>query len=179
MSGSVVVHIRSTSLADDLGLIALRDVCVAASRVVETDYRIIGGHMVRLLTHVYGRVPPTPRLTADADAGINEPVAAGGVLGTHLEEVGYRQEFSNRYLRAVSAGDAAVDLLVPADASAGPQELGGNQFDAAPGLRLALSAPAVIVEVSAWLSDGEEVTCTAVIPDLEAAVVLSGKAPSG
>ena len=40
------------------------------------------------------------------------------------------------------AAHAAVDLLVPADASAGPQELGGNQFDAAPGLRLALSAPA-------------------------------------
>ncbi|OCW86912.1 hypothetical protein A8M60_19325 [Nocardia farcinica] len=172
MSGSVAVHIRSTSQADDLGLIALRDVCVAAGRAVQADYRIIGGHMVRLLTHVYGRVPEAPRLTADADAGINEPVAAGGVLGSHLEEVGYRQEFSNRYVRAVPVGDAAVDLLVPAAASAGPQELGGNQFDAAPGLRLALAAPAVIVEVSAWLSTGEEVACTAVVPDLEAAVVL-------
>ena len=169
MTGSVAVHIQSTAQADDLGLITLGDLCAAAEG---TDYRIIGGHMVRLLTHVYGLAPSTPRLTADADAGIHEPVAASGDLGTELEAAGYHKECSNRYVRRTASGDAAIDLLVPTAASAGPQQLGANQFDAAPGLRLALASPAVVVDVSAYLTTGEEITCTAAIPDIEAAVIL-------
>lgn len=97
-----------TAVADDNGMRALCDVAAVAADI---EYRVIGGHMVRLLRHVYS-VPGTPRLTSDADTGIDVNVASTGNLHDRLTALGYTAECGNRY----ELGEQAVDLLVPAAA---------------------------------------------------------------
>jgi hypothetical protein len=85
---------------------ALHDVATVAGGV---EYRVIGGHMVRLLRHIYN-VPGIPRITSDADTGISVDVASTGDLHDRLVALGYQAERGNRYER----GEQAVDLLVRA-----------------------------------------------------------------
>lgn len=112
MTGTSVV-ISCTAVADDNGMRPLRDVAAVAGDI---EYRVIGGHMVRLLRHVYN-VPGIPRLTSDADTGIDVNVASTGDLHDRLTALGYIAECGNRYER----GEQAVDLLVPAAARPGKQ----------------------------------------------------------
>ncbi|VBA39908.1 hypothetical protein LAUMK136_03228 [Mycobacterium attenuatum] len=73
-----------TAVADDNGMRALRDVAAVAADI---EYRVIGGHMVRLLRHVYN-VPGIPRLTSDADTGIDVNVATTRDLHDRLTALG-------------------------------------------------------------------------------------------
>ncbi|UQX09456.1 hypothetical protein M5I08_13655 [Candidatus Mycobacterium methanotrophicum] len=50
MTGTASVVMACTAVADDNGIRALRDVAAVAADI---EYRVIGGHMVRLLRHVY------------------------------------------------------------------------------------------------------------------------------
>jgi hypothetical protein len=145
-------------------MLALRDVATAAG---DSEYRIIGGHMVRLLRHVYN-VPGMPRLTSDADAGIDVNVAAEGGFHDQLTRLGYTPESGNRYVR----GDQVVDLLVPAEAKPGTRIIGERPFDGAPGLRLALALNPIRVAVTARLTDGDTIGFEVPVPDVEAAFVL-------
>lgn len=174
---AVEVVLVSESQADDLGLLTLQDVAVAASGY---DYRVIGGHMVRLLARVY-ELPVEDRLTADADAGIAEDVAIGGELHEQLTKVGgYTAESGNRYVRSedelqLEGNDTprrVVDLLVPAGGEPGRRVLGARGFDGAPGLRRALAQEPVAVSVQARLLSGPEIAFTVPVPDVEAAFVL-------
>lgn len=174
---AVEVTLVSESNADDLGLLTLRDVATAAEG---HHYRVIGGHMVRLLARVYD-MPPGDRLTADADAGIAEDVAVGGLLHEQLTGTGYTPESGNRYIRSeddlviegVTSPRRIVDLLVPTAAgSKAPRTLGNRGFDGAPGLRRALAQDPVMVTVQAQLLTGPTITFTVPVPDVEAAFVL-------
>lgn len=153
-----------TAVADDNGMRALRDVAAVAADI---EYRVIGGHMVRLLRHVYN-VPGIPRLTSDADTGIDVNVAFKGDLHDRLTALGYIAECGNRYER----GEQAVDLLVPAAARPGKQIIAERAFDGAPGLRLALALPPIDVAVTARLTDGDIIEFEVPVPDVEAAFVL-------
>jgi hypothetical protein len=128
-------------------MLALRDVATAAGGC---EYRVIGGHMVRLLRHIYN-ASTTPRLTLDADVGIDVDIAAAGSFHDRLTALGYTPERGNRYMR----GDQAVDLLVPTEARPGRRIIGDRAFDGAPGLRLALSQNPIPVAVTARLTGGE------------------------
>lgn len=145
-------------------MLALRDVATAAG---DREYLIIGGHMVRLLRHVYN-VPGTPRLTSDADAGIDVNVAFGGGFHDQLTRLGYTAESGNRYVR----GDQAIDLLVPTEAKPGTRIIGERAFNGAPGLRLALALSPIRVAVTARLTDGATVGFEIPVPGVEAAFVL-------
>jgi hypothetical protein len=153
-----------TAVADDNGMRALHDVAAVATDI---EYRVIGGHMVRLLRHVYN-VPGVPRLTSDADTGIDVDVASTGDLHDRLTALGYVAECGNRYER----GEQAVDLLVPTVAKAGKRIIGERAFDGVPGLRIALALPPVNVAVTARLTDGETIEFEVPVPDVEAAFVL-------
>lgn len=153
-----------TAVAEDNGMRALRDVAAVAADI---EYRVIGGHMVRLLRHVYN-VPGIPRLTSDADTGIDVNVATTGDLHDRLTALGYIAECGNRYER----GEQAVDLLVPAAAKPGKQIIGERAFDGAPGLRVALALPPIKVAVTARLTDGDMIEFEVPVPDVEAAFVL-------
>ncbi len=153
-----------TAVAEDNGMRALHDVAAVAADI---EYRVIGGHMVRLLRHVYN-VPGIPRLTSDADTGIDVNVATMGDLHDRLTALGYIAECGNRYER----GAQAVDLLVPAAAKPGKQIIGERAFDGAPGLRVALALPPIKVAVTARLTDGDMIQFEVPVPDVEAAFVL-------
>ncbi|MFW3112312.1 hypothetical protein MHAE_00935 [Mycobacterium haemophilum DSM 44634] len=153
-----------TAVADDNGMRALRDVAAVADDI---EYRVIGGHMVRLLRHVYN-VPGIPRLTSDADTGIDVNVASTGDLHDRLTALGYIAECGNRYER----GEQAVDLLVPTAAKPGKRIIGERAFDGAPGLRMALALPPIEVAVTARLTDGDMIEFEVPVPDVEAAFVL-------
>lgn len=153
-----------TAVAEDNGMRALRDVAAVAADI---EYRVIGGHMVRLLRHVYN-VPGIPRLTSDADTGIDVNVVTTDDLHDRLTALGYIAECGNRYER----GEQAVDLLVPAAAKPGKQIIGERAFDGAPGLRVALALPPIKVAVTARLTDGDMIEFEVPVPDVEAAFVL-------
>jgi hypothetical protein len=72
----------SMSNASDLEYLALAD--VVAAGIDTATYRIVGGHMVQLLIHVYPTPEATERSTADADAGIKQATAVGQELHEHL-----------------------------------------------------------------------------------------------
>ncbi len=164
MTGKVSVALSCTAFSDDNGMRALRDVATAAHNA---EYRIIGGHMVRLLRHVY-EMPGPPRLTADADAGIDVSVASAGTFHDQLTELGYEAKKGNRYER----GQLAVDLLVPTESRPGKRTIAGRGFDGAPGLRLALAQNPIQVAVTAHLTDGGTLEFEVPVPDVEAAFVL-------
>ncbi|WP_326545193.1 hypothetical protein QGN32_15200 [Mycolicibacterium sp. ND9-15] len=164
MTGTVPVVLACTAAADDHGMRALRDVATAAG---DSEYRIIGGHMVRLLRYAY-RLPGMPRLTSDADTGIDVNVAAEGGFHDQLTGLGYKPEYGNRYV----LGDQAVDLLVPTQVRPGKRIIGERAFDGAPGLRLALAVTPIQVAVTARLTDGDTITFEIPVPDVEAAFVL-------
>jgi hypothetical protein len=164
MTGTASVVIACTAVADDNGMRALRDVAAVAADI---EYRVIGGHMVRLLRHVYN-VAGIPRLTSDADTGIDVNVASTGDLHDRFTALGYIAECGNRYER----GEQAVDLLVPAAARPGKRIIGERAFDGAPGLRLALALPPIEVAVTARLTDGDMIEFEVPVPDVEAAFVL-------
>jgi hypothetical protein len=164
VTGAVSVVTACTAVADDNGMRALRDVATVAADI---EYRVIGGHMVRLLRHVYN-VPGIPRVTSDADTGIDVNVASWGGLHDRLTALGYIPECGNRYER----GEQAVDLLVPTTAKPGKRIIGERAFDGAPGLRVALALPPIQVAVTARLTDGDTIEFEVPVPDVEAAFVL-------
>ncbi|MFD9666727.1 hypothetical protein ACFWAY_34815 [Rhodococcus sp. NPDC059968] len=171
-----IVRIDAASNAADLGLRALADLAAAASG---KNYRIIGGHMVHILSHVYPTAAAVARVTADADAGMDAVVAGGADLHANLLARGYRRVRGNHY-QAPSGDDTplAVDLLVPLTTGRRMDTVyvGEHGFDAIPGLSLALAAPPVEVSVHAHLHRGDTLIFDALVPDVEAAVVLKALA---
>ncbi|MGA6209220.1 hypothetical protein ACPESR_31125 [Nocardia testacea] len=174
------VVIASTSNASDLGYMALHDLTKAATFLdPESDgrgYRIIGGHMVQLLSHAY----PTPdvinRATVDADAGISPLVATEQDLHEALKKCGYEAVQGNSYTRDSPHGKISIDLLVTPDAEGKPQVLGDRRFDAAPGLSLALAAAPVYVAACVRLRNADKISFTAPLPGVEIAVVMKALA---
>lgn len=164
MTVEVSIVLASTALADDNGMRALKDVASVAGGL---NYRVIGGHMVRLLRHIYD-LPGPPRVTSDADTGIEEHVAIAGEFHDQLTALGYTDIRGNRY----ELGERAVDLLVPTEAKAGKRIIGERAFDGAPGLRLALASPPILLAVTAQLTDGTGLDFDVPVPDVEAAFVM-------
>ena len=163
------ISIVSTTVAANQGYRALADVSAIAQG---TNYRIIGGHMVQLLLHVYPTPSAQVRLTADADAGVEQQVAAAGDLHQGLLAAGYEAVQGNSYQRRVGGEVLSVDLLTESEAGDKPVELGGRMFDAAPGLRLALAGAPLNLEVSVRLFGGDVLSFSAHVPDVDEALVL-------
>lgn len=176
------IKVISMSNAADLGYRALADVAQAAVGIPHKNYRIVGGHMVQLLIHTYPTPGATERSTADADAGIDEAVAAGQDFHNQLLERGYEASKGNHYTRQNEDGGLIeVDLLIPHDGIGRPMrhatEVNGRGFDAIPGLKFALAATPLLVDVKVLLF-GEKVdlTFTVPVPDVEAALILKALA---
>jgi hypothetical protein len=171
------INVISMSNASDLGYLALAD--VAAAGIDMATYRIVGGHMVQLLIHVYPTPEATERSTADADAGLKQATAVGQDLHEHLLAQGYTDTSGNHYVRKDDqGGEMIIDLLVPHD-SVGKIEtqiINGRGFDAIPGLSFALSQEPVLVDAKVLLLGGADLVFTVPVPDVEAALVLKALA---
>ncbi|MCX2748970.1 hypothetical protein OOZ51_14270 [Arthrobacter sp. MI7-26] len=169
------ISVISTSNAADLGYLALAD--VAASGLDPRTYRIVGGHMVQLLIHVYPTPEATERSTADADAGIDRATAVGQDLHLHLLGSGYEATSGNRYVKKDPAGgERAVDLLIPHGTVGEPEQVNGRGFDAIPGLGFALTASPLLVDAKVLLRNGTDMEFTVPVPNVESALILKALA---
>jgi hypothetical protein len=168
---SHTLDLISTSRADDASYGALLDMATALRD--HDDSRVVGGHMVELLQMIH----PTPglphRRTNDSDAAITTAIAGSGDVHSALTAVGYEPTSGNHYRR----GDREIDLLIPsASETFRSEEHGGRAFDAAPGLRLALSAEPTVVEATVEFLDGELRTGLIRVPRVEIALVIKALA---
>ncbi|MFW0772565.1 hypothetical protein ACLRGI_05300 [Paenarthrobacter nitroguajacolicus] len=170
------INVISTSNAANLGYRALADVAEAAKGLKLKEYRIVGGHMVQLLIHVYPTTAAIERSTADADAGIQRATAAGQDLHFRLLEQGYRSTRGNQYLRDNGSGPMQIDLLVPHGTVGEPEILNDRGFDAIPGLGFAFSASHLAVEVRVLLHEDGDLHFIVPVPDVEAALILKALA---
>lgn len=171
---SVTAH--STSAADDLGFHGQ----LALSRMMSSgqrgDYRLIGGHMVRLLLLAYPTERAVPRSTVDVDAGLSALEVAGPLAADLLED-GFRQTAGSSFMKELATGETiSLDLLVP---SRRPQpdlrpvtDRSGRRVDSLPALSLVMGAEPLLLTVDARLRTGERLRYIVPVPAVDMALVL-------
>lgn len=174
MSRSIEVAVHSTGRADDLGYQGQHAVWQAAGE--DGEFLIVGGHMVRLLLHVYPTARAVPRSTIDADAAIGSVDVLGPVVESLLDQQ-FTKESATFYTRTVEEDrQVEINLVLPRTGHAPgvrPQEVPGiGQVDTLPELSFAMGQPSLDLAITAELFDGQSLTYRSRIPDLEAAVVL-------
>lgn len=167
----VAVTTPSTSNADDLAFGALVDAVEATEDLHEA--RIVGGHMVGLLLIAFPVPGLDVRRTIDADAGIGTELAAGGSVVARLREAGYVPTAGNRF-----EGDGrTIDLLVESlDGRFRPRSFGGRQYDATPGLDLALLTSPIVIHTTIVFTDGSSARTTVRVPTVEMATIVKAYA---
>jgi hypothetical protein len=185
------ITLGATSVADDLGYVALADLARALGGLTE-DYRVIGGHMITVLAARWQLGHELYRETGDVDLGIPPIVAQDRNLVARLKDLNYQQVAGNRFARGLSdipagmkeaggssAPEALIDVLVPAYTSR-PREnvqVGEDLFTTeVPGLQLALARPPVTVTLELSRLNGETLRCALPFADEVSAVVLKGLA---
>lgn len=173
---NMIVTAHSTSTADALGYRGQHAISQTASARGIENYRIIGGHMVRLLLLAYPAERAIPRSTVDADAGL------GGVelvvpLVDQLQDDGYTKESGNTYTKELDDGEIiSIDILVPSDR---PQPglrpvtvPGVGQVDSLSAMSLVMASEPLRLTVHAHLSADEVLEYDVKVPGLDMALLL-------
>lgn len=174
----------ATSVADDLGFVALADI---AKLGTGPGPLLIGGHMVQLHAYRWALGADLYRETTDADLGLPLVVAQDPSLVDRLEGLGYRRTSGNSFAReiedipvgVVGASDvdrqATVDLLIPAYTSrARNNRKVADHLTTTEvlGLADAFKRPAVTVELELIRLNKETLSVHLQIPDELSALVL-------
>lgn len=172
----------ATSRADELALRALADV---ARITAGEDARIVGGQMASLLLTAFPVPDVQPRRTRDADTAITTELAGSGILHERLLERGYVATAGNSYARPVPelaipgqpVPRLEADLLVPSrDSRFRAETHGGRQFDAVPGVHLALAASPIEISAAVTFLDGSVDEVVVLVPPVEVAIVVKAHA---
>jgi hypothetical protein len=177
----VSIEVRAISNSDALGYRGQKAIADAVG--AGTDYRIVGGHMVRLLLHVYPTPAATLRSTVDADTAVDS-VEVVGPLARALIEQDFTKEGGNLFYRQIN-DDQRVEINVllsregPATGVRPLSVPGVGQVDSLPELRFALMHPALVLDVQANLGAGEAIKYRTQVPGVEAATVLKAHAWKG
>jgi hypothetical protein len=185
------IALGAASVADDLGYVALTDLARALGGLTE-DYRVIGGHMVTVLSARWRLGDELYRETGDVDLGIPPIVARDRNLVGRLKDLNYLQIAGNRFARGLSdipagmkeggnSGDpeALIDVLIPAYTSRAREnvQVGEDLFTTeVPGLQLALARPPVTITLELRRLNGEMLHCELPFADEVSALVLKGLA---
>lgn len=176
--------LRASSVADDLGFVALADLATILESGEETAYRIIGGQMVMVLAARWRLGAELYRVTLDADVGTPPFVVSDHRLVERLVDLGYKQVAGDRFARAVDdipAGgeddmrNAVIDVLLPAYGSR-PSEnkkVGELVANEVLGLAAALQRPPVTMELELLRLNGDALGITLSFPDEASALVLN------
>jgi hypothetical protein len=181
----------ASSVADDLGYVALSDLARALGDIAE-EYRVIGGHMVTMLAARWQLGASLYRETGDVDLGIPPIVARDQRLVSRLKNSDYRQVEGNRFARGLSdipAGlmsesdpadpVALIDVLVPAYTSRAREniQVGDDLFTTEVlGLQLALARPPVMIALELRRLNGQTLRCELPFADELSALVLKSLA---
>ncbi len=165
--------LMSASRAEDGAYLALADVATTAGET-NTEYRVIGGHMVTLHMARHPFAALVARQTADADVGLEPLVLAASGMIDALGSLGYQLSGGNRFVRELDGLTLAIDVLVPADTSRvhHNRPVAGLMVDEVPGLRYAIARPPLLTELRVRLTTGHAFDITTTIPDIVSALCL-------
>lgn len=108
MTPDLEIEAHSWSSADDLGYLGQQAVAEAAQTA---DYRIVGGHMVRLLLLAHPAERAVQRTTIDADAAVSDVDVVGSIVN-RLKGQNFVQERGNVYTKAVDERQVEINLLL-------------------------------------------------------------------
>ena len=171
---TTTISLVATSRADENSYASLADV---TGILGDASYRVIGGHMVSILSAAFPTAAPIRR-TSDSDVGVDVVELAAVGLDDQLRNLGYKSTSGNHYERAAqSEGKLAIDVLVPSPTAVfEPLSIGDRTYDAAPGLRLALAAPSLDFSVVAHMLDGKLFEFRAKLPTVEHALIIKASA---
>lgn len=172
------LRVLAHSNADELGFLGQRAVADAVRP--GDDYRIVGGHMVRLLLELYPTAAAVARSTLDADAAVDD-VEVIGHLSARLVAQDFVKAGGNLFRKQVNAEHPIeVNVLLSRlhhRPGLHPVLVDGvGQVDALPELSWAMANDPVLLDVTAVFRDGNSITYRTRIPDVEAAVVLKAHA---
>jgi hypothetical protein len=182
------LRLRATSVADDLGFVALGDVFgPGSSPAILSNVLLIGGHMVSLHAERWKCGKELARETLDADLGIPRTLARAGTLARIIVERGYSRVSGSRFVRPVkdlplkllhTDADletlAAIDLLVPALRSRARSSvtLGDLVTTEVPGLAEAQNRTPVRLDLRLRRLNGESLQVLVNIPNEASALIL-------
>ncbi|AZS48890.1 hypothetical protein [Microbacterium oxydans] len=170
LPGRPQAYVVATSATDDAAYESLADLSTLLEGREETV--VIGGHMVSLICTAFPSSGLVERRTGDADAGIPVELAATGEMHEGLLALGYVAEGANRYVKGGEDPKPTIDLLVPSLTDKfGDEKKGGRAFNTMPGLSLAMN-PRIPLDVHITHRDGRERSLTAMVPGIEAAIVM-------
>ncbi|MFR9778123.1 hypothetical protein ACL02O_18975 [Micromonospora sp. MS34] len=181
-----VLALTSTSRAADAGFLALADLSMIAEEL-ELDHRIVGGHMVTLLTAAHDVAIQVPmRETLDADFAALPAAIADPRLPRALAERGYQPaDAANRFVRRHRDEHGPLNLVVDILAPSFENKLVPNQrhgdlvVDEVPGLVLALHRPATMVHLRAQLTSTDQLALQVRLPDVISALCVKALAYRG
>ena len=154
--------LAASSVADDLGYLALADLAKAI-REDTSDHRIIGGHMITVLAARWSLGAQLYRETGDADLGVTPATVRSSHLLAELKAMHYDQLYGNRFARTISdipAGltgaarsprQAIIDVLVPAYTGRARENVKITDdliTTEVPGLAAALGRPPIIMALT-------------------------------
>jgi hypothetical protein len=181
------LSLGASSVADDLGYVALNDLATALGDIT-ADYRVIGGHMVTMLAARWQLGAGLYRETGDVDLGIPPVIARDEGIVSRLKGISYRQIAGNRFARGLSDipvrmshendslnPEALIDVLVPAYTSRTRENVrvGENLFTTEVlGLQLALARPPVMISLELRRLNGRTLRCELPFADELSALVL-------
>ncbi len=178
--------LKASSVADDLGYVALADVAKAIEKDAP-DHRIIGGHMITVLAARWRLGADLYRETGDADLGVTPVLIRNLHLPSRLKALGYEQVAGNRFARTVPdipvtltgmrgrPHQAIIDILVPAYTGRARQNVEITDdlvTTEVPGLAAALGRPAVIMTLELQRLNRKKLHATLPFPDEVSALVL-------
>jgi len=175
----------ATSVADDLGFVALADVG-AVFAACGSQARLIGGHMLTLHAQRWQLGQDLYRETHDVDLGIAKLLVSQGVALETLLAKGYSKVAGNRFARTLPSGrqtkggpeQALIDVLVPATRTRARKNIrvGDLATTEVPGLASALQRSAVVVAVTMHRLDGEVLQAQVPLPDEQSTLILKALA---
>jgi len=109
------VVLKASSVADDLGYVALADITDVLG---SSTYRIIGGHMVTALVARWHLGPDLYRETRDSDLGVPPVVIREEGVVERLISRGYERIKGNRFARPVNGERLAINVALPDEVAA-------------------------------------------------------------
>ena len=181
--------LAATSVADDLGFVAVADLAGIIGSAGSTNYRVIGGHMVSALLLGGSSELSSIERRVTFDLGVPPIAVREHALIERLADLGYEKIVGNRFARTMMdvpvvvtgarepAREAIVDILVPAYTSRARQNrrIGDHLVTTEVlGLATALIRAPVVLTLELHRLNGETLDVELSFPDEIAALVLKG-----
>ncbi len=181
--------LAATSIADDLGFVAMADLSTALTEIDDVESRLIGGHMVTLLVQRWALGRELYRETQDTDVGIHPIAVKDGRLIELLKQRGYERTTGNTYAKnlddiparveGVETRSASIDLLVPAYTSRARDSVKVSEdltTTEVPGLAESFIRPGIHISLELHRLNGDTLQAQLVLPDEASAIALKALA---